>query len=499
MRKVPSVGVEIEMPVADLKTGDSCRTVSFFEAVRRIKADRLERVESDVVDGQLIAICTDYGKTGMDNGFNNLESSLGPVATGERLLTGLHEVIVREMRDVQAALLEENASVINFAEHPDTEITAEYYKKTRAPKRIYDYWTGYRNWDHPCGIDAKAHNGPTTGVDFHDAVEALNVILGLSPAFIAIYANSPFEAGRLTGLRENRLTIWPRMFSCSRFGCDLRLQQLPVAPFRSLKDYFLWMFGPGTSMQFVTSADSAAYKEPSSIVLVPGDPPLLEFLRKGACTGAVFDTREKVGIVPVMKHLELHQFAHFLDARIRYALADPDLPVCGFMDALDGSDESLTEYFSRNTRYCYIEGRAPGANFPDAELAAEAAPDVVRSVIISPSALQNGLINNLREASALLSSYAWTDLAGLRSRAIRDGLDAAYGGIRVKDLCHRVMEVAAGGLPAEEHWMLAFPDFVLSKGKNGADRAVEAFEKQAGTAAQRLRRLVLDRRMLADW
>jgi gamma-glutamylcysteine synthetase len=496
MRKVYSVGVEIEMPVVDLKTGASHRTGSFFETVRRIKAGRLEHTALDVIDGQLIAVCTALVKTGMDNGFNNLESSIGPLTTGERVLTSLHEFILEELRDVQTALQEEDASIINFSEHPDTELTPEFYRKTRAPKPIYDYWTSYRNWNHACGMDAKAHNGPTTGVSFHDAIEALNVILGLSPALIAIYANSPFEGGRLTGFQENRLTIWPRMFSCSKFGCDLKFQQWPDAPFRSLRDYFRWMFGPDTSMQFATCADSTNYKESGSIVLIPGDPSLLEFLRKGACRGAVFNTLEEVKVVPVMRHLEFHQFVPFLDARIRYALADPDLPVHGFFEAFDGADEDLTEFFSRHARYCYIEGRASGANFPDAALAAESDPDVVRSVVISPSALQNGLINNLPEASELLSSYHWPDLAGLRTQAIKYGLAAECNGIRVKDLCSRVVEIAARGLPGEEHWMFAYPEFVLSKGKNGADRAIEAFEKQTGTVAERLRQVILNRRLL---
>ncbi|HAA05272.1 MAG TPA: hypothetical protein DCE18_18170 [Syntrophobacteraceae bacterium] len=184
--------------------------------------------------------------------------------------------------------------------------------------------------------------------------------------------------------------------------------------------------------------------------------------------------------------------------RIRYALADPHLPVHGFFEAFDGGDEDLTEFFSRHARYCYIEGRASGANFPDAELAAESAPDVIRSVVISPSALQNGLINNLPEASKLLSSYRWTDLAGLRGQAIRHGLAAEYNGIRVKDLCGRVIEIAARGLPGKEHWMFAYPELVLSKGKNGADRAIEAFEKHTGTIAQRLRKVILNRRLLMD-
>ena len=73
------------------------------------------------------------------------------------------------------------------------------------------------------GIDAKAQNSPCTSVDVTQAARALNVVLALAPASIAIFANSPLENGRATGLKENRLTVWDRMFRHSRYAGDYQM------------------------------------------------------------------------------------------------------------------------------------------------------------------------------------------------------------------------------------------------------------------------------------
>lgn len=93
------------------------------------------------------------------------------------------------------------------------------------------------------------------------AVLALNVILAASPAFIALFANSPFENGEYSGYRENRLTLWPRMFRHARFAADDRLHRLPGRAFADLRDYFEWMFGEGSTMQLASIHLSAACVE----------------------------------------------------------------------------------------------------------------------------------------------------------------------------------------------------------------------------------------------
>ena len=95
-----------------------------------------------------------------------------------------------------------------------------------------------------------------------------------------------------------------------------------------------------------------------------------------------------------------------------------------------------------------------------------------------------------------MAGYAWVDLIGLRQEAIKHGLAATHRGIAVKNFCQAVLETAAAGLPGDEHWMLSYPQFVLSTGKNGADRALEAFEREHGTDLDRIKKVILKRRMV---
>src|SRR5690606_31593916 len=120
-------------------------------------------------------------------------------------------------------------------------------------------WVRCRGWRHRVGIDAKAQNGPTTSVSVHDAARALNVMLGLAPAFISLFANSPLESGRLTGHKENRLTIWDRMFGAGSFAADRVLCRMPDVPFDDLGAYFRWAYGDGTAMHTIPLNDTRDY------------------------------------------------------------------------------------------------------------------------------------------------------------------------------------------------------------------------------------------------
>src|SRR5690606_497810 len=71
----------------------------------------------------------------------------------------------------------------------------------------------------------------------------------------------------------------------------------------------------------------------------------------------------------------------------------------------------------------YIEGRVPGAGFPDAGLLAEMQGPSAASVIMGPSALQRGLLNNLDQATRLMQDWGWQRLRGLRQAAMTHALD----------------------------------------------------------------------------
>lgn len=491
-----TVGAEIEKVFSHSETGDSYTVDDpYFLTLEKIKQQRGEECHEKRIGERVVGISKPYGEEGLDNAFNLGESATGPFTPEEGGLKKLDEFLRKELLDVQDALSKGGGTILNMADHPLVQITQENYKKLRAPKPIYDFLIG-RGWAHWEGIDAKAQNSPSTGVAVDDAVDALNVMLAAGSALIALYANSPFEQGRVTGYKESRLTIWDRMFGPSSSRGDYKLCQTPERPFENLRDYFQWMFGSGTNMYFVLRQGVGGdYKKFSEIAAVDGYPSILDFLAQKHWKGKIFGTNREVVIEPEMGHMELHQFTQFIGARIRYKLAGNGFDPEEFLAAMAGRGREVEELFDKKAEYLYIEGRDVGANFPDqALLDLPSGEKIAHSVVISPSAIQLGLIRNLPEAKELFEKYQWGDLSALRSEAIVKGLSAEHNGIRASDLALRVLEVAGRGLNTDEQWMLAYPEHVLSSGKNAADRALELFEKFSGTSVEdRIRRVVLAR------
>ena len=50
--------------------------------------------------------------------------------------------------------------LINAAEHPAASLDADWYRRVRVPRPIYEELVGQRGWLHRIGIDAKAQNSP---------------------------------------------------------------------------------------------------------------------------------------------------------------------------------------------------------------------------------------------------------------------------------------------------------------------------------------------------
>lgn len=209
--------------------------------------------------------------------------------------------------------------LINAAEHPAASLDADWYRRVRVPRPIYEELVGQRGWLHRIGIDAKAQNSPCTSVPVAIAARCLNVVLALAPAQIAMFANSPLEAGRVTGLKENRLTLWPRMFRGARYLGDDLLHRLPARPFRDLGDYFRWMFGGLTASRALPPGDACDYKNADVACLV-GAPSLAEFLYAGAWSARNLNDGGSVRLAARSEHFVYSQFAQFLDARWRYRM-----------------------------------------------------------------------------------------------------------------------------------------------------------------------------------
>lgn len=473
------VGLEIEMVVVHESSGRSLPVRRYFEALESIKRRRGMACEPAYLERRCVALRTGQAECGLDNGFNLLETALAPVSD-EHGLAGLARRAHQELADTLEALQVDQACVLNASEHPDCPRDANWYAQVCVPRPIYKELRGYRGWRHSEGIDAKAQNGANTSVPVESAIQALNVAVALAPASIALFANSPLEGGRPAGFKENRMTLWHRVFAPATFPGDLMLSTCPRRPFRDLGDFFHWMFGPETVTRGLPMAQSYDYKAVATM-LPDGDPCLQDFLRAPQWPGRRVDTGERVRLAPQARHFEYSQIGQFLDARLRYRLQrTPDLAELLQAWEREGGLEVLFEACGAQM---YIEARAPGAGFADECLMGEAGAEQAHSVLLAPIALQRGLLNRLDAAQELVAHWGWDTLAALREPAMRSGM----GDARVRELCNEVLELAHAGLGAEDKQWLAYADYVLDTGRSAADRMLDTWNSASGDAAQRLR------------
>ncbi|ANN67285.1 glutamate-cysteine ligase family protein [Bordetella bronchialis] len=474
------LGLEMEMAVVRRGSGASHATARYPVTLADIKRARGEDIRLTVLQGRAVSASGPLGTSGFDNGYNLLETAFAPVPGSAGGLDRLAQAVQVELRDVRDALAQEDAAVLNVAEHPASTLDPDHYLRIRLPRPIYAELVGHRGWLHRAGIDAKAQNGPCTAVPIADAARALNAVLALAPASIALFANSPLQDGRATGLKENRLMLWDRMFRHARFAADHRLQQLPERPFQDLGDYFRWMYTGDTVSRGLPLDPDEAYKSATSVYL-DGHPSLDRFLRSPSWPGRRVDNGEPVMLRPHAGYFEYSQFANFLDARFRYRL-DARPPLADLLAAW-GRPGGIEELYAGMGVDGYIEGRAPGAVFPDRQLFEEAGAGVAMRAPMAASALQLGLLRNLDAAAALVRDWGWAELRRMRQVAVRAALDD--GGVRA--LAGEVLAVARAGLDAADRHWLGYADYVLESGLTGADRLLALWQATAGSVDGKLR------------
>jgi len=462
-------GAEIEKPISDIDSQKSHHiTQQFFRLIaKQIYCNNIQfsDIEPDTIIG---ADVENVGHIGLDNAFNLQETS----SRVTNSLEELDDVLSNDLKIVQTALSNEGASVINMSIHPLGSTDIKFYKAMVAPKGVYEY-ISLRGWDHKAGIDAKAQNSPSTGVEPKDAAKAVTTIIGSGPAFIGLFANSPFAEGKVSGYKETRATMWERFMSKSISEGDRNTAKFPNKPFDSLKEYYNWMFGPGTNIHFIL-IDNSDYKTfGDAAILIDNNPCVLEYLNNEVQEGMRFSTGEHISIIPDLSHLEAMQFAQFTGARIRWKFNHKIINKNLFLEAYNAN--TLEQLFTDGgTEYVYIEGRDPGANFPDMQLI-DIDPNIATSTYLAPSAIQAGLIHNLDEAHQYIRSIPWLKLKLLRESAIKYGLDGIVESLSVKEFSRNIIDIAAKGLTDKEHKYLKYPIYVLETNKNGADRALDLY------------------------
>ena len=466
---MPTLGAEIEKPISDIISGQT-RGVSqeFFKRMAKNFSDPHIKY-SDIEPQTILGVSSpEHGSVGLDNAFNLQETSSKVTSNLEEL----HELLKTDLRLIQQTLLYEGATVINLSIHPLAKTDTQTYKAFVAPKGIYKY-ISQRGWDHTAGIDAKAQNSPSTGVSPENAAKALTTIIGASAAFIGLFANSPFAEGKISQFKETRLNMWTRFMKNSISEGDRTTSRFPEKPFETLAQYFYWMFGPGTNIHFVMASEGNYKTFGDGTILIDGNPSVIDYLRKDVVKGHFFNSKKAIEVKPNLSHMEVLQFAQFTSARIRWAFNHDNITKETFLSALE--NDSLEDLFSNGgASYMYIEGRDPGANFPDKHLQ-DLDENLALSTIISPSAIQSGLINNLQESNTFIRSVGWSKLNALRHSAIQYGLDGEVEGLTVKEFASKIVEIAGKGLEAKYHPMLDYPKHVLKTDENGADRALSDY------------------------
>lgn len=480
------------MVVVHATTGRSLPIRHYFGALtERLRAARPEDPPvATELGGRCVALQCADGEYGLDNGFNLLETATRPVRASEGGLHALAGIVHRGFEHVLDALHADDATILNASQHPSCRRDMDWYREVCVPRPIYRELVGYRGWRHWVGIDAKAQNGANVQVRTGDAVRAVNVMIGLAAAHVALFTNSPLESGRETGLKETRLTHWPRVLGQARFPGDVMLARCPPRPFTDLGDYFRWMFRPGTVSRSLPMVRRHDYKS-APTVLLDGDPSLWAFLTSRGWSGRRTDTGEAVWLEPDSVHFEHSQIANFMDARLRYRLAT--LPSLNELMAAWRRPEGLEALFDAHGIEIYIEGRGPGAGFPDEVLLEEAGEQVAASMVMSPVALQWGLLQRLDEAEALMARWGWVQLRRLRERAVRFALDDP----EVADLCREVLNIARRGLRPDERPMLDYAGYVLDTRRTAADRMLESWRLAPADDAARLALIAQRHRALA--
>lgn len=488
-------GGELERIVASRDTGlPAPLSHCFFEKLCSLGEDRSSFIRmSETESGPIAVITEDLGEQGLDCGFHVQETALPPCES----LTQLTERARADLMMIVKCAKEEGKMLLNFSTHPLGRRDILTYQRFVVPKSVYSYcW--FRGWDHTAGFNGAVQTSPSTSVSIYEAAEAVSAVIGTGAAFIGLCANSPFEEGTISRRKESRLGIWQRMFSSSKHPGDRMVSKFPPQRFDQLSQYFNWMFGPNTALHYV-SRHSSSYKETSERWLVEGDPSLLQFFARDQWNVMELSSLQKKDfkpkvetIDPSLHHLEEHQWAQFAGARIRFTLKNSAVDPREFYEVCS-NDGPLEELLASSVQSMWIEGRDPGANYLDRELAEEG---IDGDLCMAPMALQAGILSNLNEVTTYLSQFSWSQLGALREAAIQDGLHGGVEGIKVSTFAQEIVEIARDGLAEEERHLLHYFDLVLETGKNGADRALAALDASPHPLNQALLDLIQEREVL---
>lgn len=400
-----------------------------------------------------------------------IELAIGPYEN----LADLHKATSTTYNELMDIVAKDNASVLNFAELPNQPVSKDAYNKQALDKTFYYYMRDVRGFSHYVGVDGKTQLSPSTGIEIKKAMNALNLITKLSPLFIALYANSPFEEGKDTGVAENRLSLWEREFATSIFPQDKELYCNPKTLFTSWKHYFEWMYGRNIPFFALCADKEQGFKVNHELCYLTDAPDMMTFLRKDNWKAKDVCTHKELRIKPHIKDFIDQQFLLFSDARARYNFDCEKTSIKEFLYAFDKGPDFFEDYVAELFTYAYIENRVSGSCSPDRqlkEMLQSEEDNILKSVHISISALQAGILRNAEAIEKYLESIAYFESYDMyKDEAIKFALQGHVKGINIVSTFLEIVKQARQACNATEEKYFSYIEYSLEEKVCGADRA----------------------------
>ncbi len=479
-----SYGLEIELPVVTNET-KPWNGQAYIRSLQEIWNTKKYVSHVHDLNGKPIDLTREDNHAiitaGFDCVYSNLELAIGPYAS----LQELQNTTIQTYNEVLESVEKHDAYVLNFSEAPNQNTNIEQYQDFVLEKSFYTYLTKIRGHSHYIGTDAKAQISPCTGIAPQKAISALNLILKLSPVFIALYANSPYEEGYDTGNAENRLTIWAREFATSVFSQDMLTTYAPEGFFQSYYHYISWLYNRNIPCYALAKTKKGLYKSSNDLVVIKDNPDLITYLRQKNWQGYSVKNKQTYTITPHAKDIESQQSTQFLDARLRFSFGENPPKVKKFIKMFDKTLKKDVNYFDDFFMDCldytYIENRAPGSQCPDNDLREENPTDlhnIQKSVHSAISVLQAGVLRACDEIEDYLKEINYVCYyKQLRELAIVKGLNGELENYSLHTISKDIISIIEKYLNIQEKKMLAYIYYLLDRKQCGADKARELAKK----------------------
>lgn len=369
-----------------------------FELIEDIGSKQPIGVAMQTSAGEVV-INTDAGICVVEFGFL-------PFATLEESRTHIEEVF-SQVLPVASSL---GIDILSYGLQPKTPF---YFPDLKTEK----IW--YRGYLHIAGLEgghSMFHNIAAhqvcIDVSYDELIPALNMLNGIAPATVALFANSgwgEWKTQKHHSMREYRWKKWTRE--------QPEIAGMPPRPFTSFRDYLTYNW---------SIPMRPSHKDGTLHVIEPA-PTIEEFLRGSQWEAMDVGRGEPSMIRPSIEDVNLCNMYIWTQARPKFYFKG-DARLEDLLAAYDSGDEALDAFAREHVEKLYIEVRNIAAQPWEQALAAPA--------------FITGLVEELPAAEITLEQYSWEELRNLHERTVENSMKVDA----VIPLAQELVKIAQRGL-----------------------------------------------------